>query len=276
MTEEIRAIRRFFVDEAGDGTVFDSKGNVIVGTEGCSRYFLLGLLDVAEPERLTKEMEELRTGLLADPYFKCVPSMQVEERKTALAFHAKDDLPEVRREVFSLLRKHELRFYAVVRDKSTLAADIQKRNKAIPEYRYNPNHLYDNLVQRLFAGLLHKYDAYDIYFAKRGKSDRNSALREALNSAQRRVTDQIAMTEPPPFDVTVCPMTQQAELQAVDYFLWALQRLYERQENRYLELLWRGFRSVCYTDNRKKTKGGIYYTQARPLTRAALEEVPGI
>jgi hypothetical protein len=31
--------------------------------------------------------------------------MQLESRKTALAFHAKDDIPEVRREVLSLLRR---------------------------------------------------------------------------------------------------------------------------------------------------------------------------
>jgi hypothetical protein len=35
-------------------------------------------------------------------------------------FHAKDDLPEVRREVFALLRRHPLRFLAVVRDKQKL------------------------------------------------------------------------------------------------------------------------------------------------------------
>jgi len=32
----------FFVDEAGDDTLFDKKGRVIVGQEGCSNYFILG------------------------------------------------------------------------------------------------------------------------------------------------------------------------------------------------------------------------------------------
>ena len=44
--------------------------------------------------------------------------MQREARKTAVAFHAKDDLPEVRREVFALLKNSPgLRFFAVVTDK---------------------------------------------------------------------------------------------------------------------------------------------------------------
>jgi len=34
--------RRYFVDEAGDATLFAARGQVIVGTEGCSSYLLLG------------------------------------------------------------------------------------------------------------------------------------------------------------------------------------------------------------------------------------------
>ncbi len=100
--KHLTSIRHYFVDEAGDGTLFNKRGRIIVGTEGCSRFFILGLLDVLGPESLAREMEELRARLLADPYFKGVPSMQPEAKKTALAFHAKDDVPEVRREVFYL------------------------------------------------------------------------------------------------------------------------------------------------------------------------------
>jgi hypothetical protein len=31
----------YFVDEAGDGTLFDRKGRIIVGMAGCSRFFIL-------------------------------------------------------------------------------------------------------------------------------------------------------------------------------------------------------------------------------------------
>jgi len=72
------------VDEAGDGTLFDKRGHVIVGTSGCSRFFMLGLLDVPDVDGLAYEMDELRGNLLADPYFADVPSMQAKARKTAL------------------------------------------------------------------------------------------------------------------------------------------------------------------------------------------------
>ena len=75
---------------------------------------------MAEPYKLRKDLRKLRAELLADPYFRDVPSMQPESRKTAILFHAKDDRPEVRREVFKLLLRHDIKFYAVVRNKQTL------------------------------------------------------------------------------------------------------------------------------------------------------------
>ena len=92
--------RHYFVDEGGDGTLFSRKGKILVGTEGCSRFFILGLLDVSDPIVLEDRLDQLRGQLMNDSYFKSVPSMQPVNRKTALAFHAKDDLPEVRRDVF--------------------------------------------------------------------------------------------------------------------------------------------------------------------------------
>jgi len=68
----------YFVDEAGDGTLFSAKGQIIIGTEGCSRYFILGVLEVSNPEDLNRDIESFRKKLLDDPYFKKVPSMQPE------------------------------------------------------------------------------------------------------------------------------------------------------------------------------------------------------
>ena len=83
----------FFVDEAGDPTLFDAKGRILVGQDGCSKTFILGKLDVEDPAALHRALEHLRTDLLADPYFKRVPSMHAERGKTARAFHDKDDIP---------------------------------------------------------------------------------------------------------------------------------------------------------------------------------------
>ena len=88
-------LKHYFVDEAGDLVLFSGNGKVLIGSEGCSRYFAVGLLDVPDAAALAADLNKLRADLLADPYFKDVPSMQPEVKKTALYFHAKDDLPEV-------------------------------------------------------------------------------------------------------------------------------------------------------------------------------------
>lgn len=257
--------RYYFVDEAGDATLFDKKGRVIIGHEGCSKYFILGLLDVHNPLKLELDLRELRTKLLSDPYFNSVPSMQLEANKTAIAFHAKDDLPEVRRDVFSLLMKHELRFFAVVRDKNKVVEYVRLRNASDPSYRYNPNELYDFLVRSLFKDRLHKDDEYHIYFAKRGKSDRTEALSEALESARNRFSSQWGIESSAPIKVVPGKPHTIIGLQAADYFLWALQRFYERGENRFLKLLWPSFSLVRDLDDTKKYKYGEYYTQKKPL-----------
>jgi hypothetical protein len=180
------SIKHYFVDEAGDPVLFDGRGRVLVGTEGCSRYFAVGLLDAANAANLAAELNKLRADLLADPYFKNVPSMQPEAKKTALYFHAKDDLPEVRREVFKLLPRHELKFSAVVRNKQSVLDYVRARNERDAAYRYKADELYDHAVRRIFKERLHKHDGYDIRFAIRGNCHRTSAVQAALESARTR------------------------------------------------------------------------------------------
>ena len=265
------SIRHYFVDEGGDSTLFSKTGKTLVGTEGCSRFFILGLLDVPDPVALTDRFDELRARLMSDSYFKNVPSMQPDARKTALAFHAKDDLPEVRRDVFQILRDTEgLRFFAVVADKLSVLEYVRQRNKREPAYRYHPNELYDSLTERLFRERLHQSSGYDIIFSKRGKSDRTAALHRALESGRSRFVTQQEITSLASLNIAVATPKEHAGLQAVDYFIWALQRLYERGENRYLAYLWKAFGLVHDIDDTTKTDYGVYYTQNRPLTAAAL------
>ena len=257
--------------------MFDAKGRVIIGSVGCSRYFILGLLDIPNPDGLNKDLGVLRAQLLADPYFKKVPSMQPGARKTALMFHAKDDVPEVRREVFALLQKYEFRFLAAVHDKKKVLEYVQQRNIVDLTYHYTSKELYDYMVRVLFKNLLHREERYEIYFSKRWKQDRTEALRAALKTAQERFAKRWGKTTSS--DIVVIPKSshESGGLQAADYFLWSLQRFYERREDRYVDLLWKSFRLVHDLDDTRRTPYGVYYTQKKPLTLAALEnDLPGI
>ncbi|MCU0921700.1 MAG: DUF3800 domain-containing protein [Burkholderiaceae bacterium] len=263
MTDDV--LRRCFVDEAGDATLFSGRGRVLVGTEGCSRYFMLGALEVSDPVRLGSELERLRADLLSDPYFRAVPSMQPERRKTALAFHAKDDVPEVRREVFRLLMQYEMSFYAVVRDKSRVLALVEERNRFSEDYRYRPNELYDSLVSRLFKNRLHLSPEVEVCFAHRGSSDRSAALHSALTTARQRFEAKWSRAVTAAIKVRQAAPANEPALQAADYLLWALQRYYERGESRYAQLIWPKVGVVHAVDETTSAPYGTYYTKKKPL-----------
>ena len=80
----------------------------------------------------------------------------------------------------------------------------------------------------------------------------------------------------PSITITATTPQECAGVQVVDYFLWALQRLYERREDRYVEFLWSSFRVVHDVDDTREARYGMYYTKKRPLAAAALEPLPGI
>ena len=267
--------RSYFVDEAGDPILFARRGRVIVGTPGNSRFFMLGLLEVQAPQALQQGLDDLRHTLLADPYFDGVPSMQAAARKTAEAFHAKDDLPEVRFLVFRFLRQLSgLRFFAIVADKCAILQYVRSRNRTEDNYRYHPNELYDYLVRRLFRDRFPNPAHYHIVFARRGRRDRTRALKQAIESARQRYTQRWGH-EPPPACITIRAAYphEEAGLQAVDYFLWALQRLYERGEERFVRVLWPHFRVVfdIHDQDWSENGWGRIYRQTFPLTANAIQ-----
>ncbi len=265
------SVRHYFIDEAGDSTLFSAKGRALIGTPGCSRFFMLGLLEAPNPAELQRSFDDLRGELIRDPYFKNVPSMQAKARKTALAFHAKDDVPEVRREVYRLLREMEgLRFFAVVTDKQRVLEYVRHQNERDSSYRYHPNELYGYLIPRLFKERLQQGSRYHIMFSKLGKSNRTVALRQVFEKARQDFAERQNSVSDVSLKVSVARPKQSAGLQAVDYFAWALQRLYERGEDRYVEYLWGAFRLVQDIDDRRKAGYGVHYTQKKPLDAAAL------
>lgn len=263
--------RNYYVDEAGDTNLFKSKGGIAI-EDGSSRYFILGFLEVPYPSTLTRAMESLRANLLADPYFKGVPSFQPEEGKTAVCFHATKDLPEVRREVYKLLLKFDnLRFHAVVRDKWRILKHVRWRRSVNSSYRYHPNDLYDDLVARLFKNSLHKGEYFNIYFASRAIKDRTEALQAALIKARNRFKESQGIESNAPMYIECQPSRSNSCLQAADYYLWALQRLYEKQEDRYFDLMADQYSIIIDVDDTREHGYGRYYDRKKPLSLAVCE-----
>ncbi|MGE0329312.1 MAG: DUF3800 domain-containing protein [Ramlibacter sp.] len=261
-----------FVDEAGDTTLFARHGKPLAEAASVSRYFMVGRLEVAHVGALEAALETLRAELLADPLLNTIPSMQVAAGKTALFFHAKDDAPEVRHAMFRLLLRHELKFSAVVRDKHVLLHDVLRRNASDPGYRYKADghELYDDLSARLF-GQCQLSGRREVTFAVRGSKPRTAALKAVLDAIDGGSHAASAAVVPVRTMVHSGFPSQSASLQACDYLLWALQRFYERGEDRYVKAMWPCFTRVLDLDA-PAAEGGrmkiVEFNEKHPLTLA--------
>jgi hypothetical protein len=73
--------RHYFVDEAGDLSFFNKKGRIIVGQPGASKFFMVGVAQIADPEAVAWELNALRSSLMTHPRYKGIPSMQPQAKK---------------------------------------------------------------------------------------------------------------------------------------------------------------------------------------------------
>ncbi len=266
--------RHHFVDEAGDTTLFGRHGKVLVGTEAVSRFFIVGRLQVKDLPALEADVAALRAQLMADPLLQAVPSMKTDAGKTALFFHAKDDVPEVRHAVFKLLLARDLRFSAVVKEKHHLLADVRGHEAANPAYRYKADghELYDDLIARLFGRFGEFGAERHITFAVRGSKPRTAALKGVLDQIDKGFEGDFGFSPHQQTAVLSSFPPKSAGLQACDYLLWALQRFYERNEERYLQAMWPKFARVLDLDapapktKGKPANGGVEFNEKHPLT----------
>ena len=90
----------------------------------------------------------------------------------------------------------------------------------------------------------------------------------ALKTARDRFHGQWGITTDAPIDVIASTPKETTCLQAVDYFLWALQRRFERQEARYLNLLWSRIGLVVSADS-SEAGYGTYYIKSKRIPEPA-------
>ena len=215
----------FFVDESGDPTFYDHKGNLIVGQPGCSPILILGFVETQAPHSLRQAILALQQEITQDPYFRDVPSI----RKTAIAFHAKDDVPEVRYRFFKMLATLNFRAQLVVARKIERVFRNNFRSREIA--------FYDHLVSLLFENVLHRYQHNTIYFAKRGSRDRQMPLSRAIRQGILRFEQKWDYTVTTTFDMQAQTPSGEPCLSIVDYVNWAVYRAFTRGEMRYYKTI---------------------------------------
>jgi len=138
-------------------------------------------------------------------------------------------------------------------------------------YRYRPDDLYDLTVRMLFKTRLHKEEAYSVVFAKRGQKNRTEALEMQLQLTRERFFRQLGRdAAETTLEVFPAYPWQVAGLQVVDYCLWALQRLFERGEDRYMQLIGEKISFIHDVDDKRENRYGSYYHRKNPLTIEAI------
>jgi hypothetical protein len=104
-----------FLDEAGDTTFYGKGGVPILGTNGVSNCFILGTVKFNHDLKVLRDkIFQLQHDIEKSSYYSSVPSVKKRIEKGGFYFHAKDDLPEIRKEFYDFIKSIECSFHAVV------------------------------------------------------------------------------------------------------------------------------------------------------------------
>jgi hypothetical protein len=225
MKKPIDAEHWYFVDETGDPVFYDERGNLIVGTEGCSLILGIGFIETEHPSDVRHAIAELHEQVARDKYLQSIPSIV----KTNRAFHAKDDAPEVRYLVYQTLAKLNFKAQFVVARK---IERVFRNSFDAKEMKF-----YDHLVSRLFTNVLHRHAQNHVYFSQRGSKTRQANLELAILNGIEKFEERWAQKVDT--KTSVIPKTPVGEpcLQVVDYMNWAVYRAFVKREMRYFDFI---------------------------------------
>jgi hypothetical protein len=215
----------YFADESGDTVFYNRYGRLVVGEEGISKILVLGFISTENPQLIRKKILKLKNDILNDSYLKDVPSI----KKTAIAFHAKDDCPEVREKVYKTILK--LDFTSEIFVARKIPSNFIKR------HHRNENEFYDDLVGKLFENKLHLAKINKIYFAVRGNKTRQIPLEKAIDNA--KIKFEKKWNKKIESSVIVQPQSPSGEpcIQVIDYVIWAVQRAFVKKEMRFFNFI---------------------------------------
>jgi hypothetical protein len=95
-----------FLDETGDTTFYGKGRKVIVGQDGVSLIFGLGVVKIdCSLEKMRQEARALQTQVEADPLLNAIPSVQKRVASGGFFFRACEDTPDVRAVLLQCLRE---------------------------------------------------------------------------------------------------------------------------------------------------------------------------
>lgn len=260
MSKDLYKYHRF-LDEAGD-TTFYGKGKIpIIGNEGVSKCFLIGMVKFKEPlEQIRLQIIELKEKVIKNSYFQNVPSIQKKIIRNSFYFHATDDLPEVRMMFFELINGIDCSFEAVVGRK--IPAIFNKNHNS------KDNLFYADLLSHLLKNKFASNDKLVLNIAERGSSTSNRNLESALTIAKDRFGKNSQKEIVTKVAFNIQNHTNEPLLNIADYFCWSVQRVFERGEMRFYNYLSEKISLIIdLYDSSKYSNWNNYYNIKNKLTK---------
>lgn len=264
MKEPIEKLQTFeyhrFLDEAGD-TTFYGKGKLpVLGKEGVSLSFTLGMTRFREPlPELRERIIKLQKEIEVNPLFKSMESVKKRTQKGGFYFHAKDDSNDLKKVFFDFILSLDCTFQAVVARKSV---DRFKRTHNDNEMEFYAD-LLSHLVKDKFD-----YPKLILNVAERQNSTSNKNLERAIQIASERhkkknPEKEIALN----IGYSVHKFQDEPLLCVADYLCWVVQRVFERGEVRFYEYLMPKISLVLdLYDTASYANWKNYYNPKNPLT----------
>ncbi len=176
--------------------------------------------------------------------------------------HATDDIPEVRKSAFELIRSIDCNFEAVVARKIYYLFE-KKHNSKEAEF-------YADLLSHLLKNRLGRYDRLVLNISERSGCTASNNLQQGLNKALARVKLREAQRASQ-FKVVfnVQKPTIEPLINIADYLCWSIQRVFEMGETRYYDYVSDKISVIWDLYDFAKAGGGKnYYSKTRKLTEA--------
>ena len=188
-----------FADEAGCFTFKDG--------HGASRYFLLCTLSTADC-RMSSELLDLRRDL------------NLAGNPDCDKLHATEDRQGTRDAVFDILSRHDFR----------VDATILQKNKAQPQTRETDDTFYQYAwyyhLKYIGPTLLREADKMMITAASLGSKKTRAAFKLSVNNSIQQIAERSR------WEVAFLDSAKDPMLWAADYCAWAIQRKWERNDDR--------------------------------------------
>ncbi len=250
-----------FIDEVGDTTFYGKGKGLILGQEGVSLVFGMGIVKFNRPiTEVRSEIIALQQQVASDPLLNTIPSVARRIANGGFFFHACKDSDDVKTVFLHYLHGLECEAEVVIARKVP-SLFIHKHHGKDDEF-------YADVLSHLIKSRLKQPRRLVLNIAERGSSTRAKVLEEAQTKAIGRAGKQWAAGELKSEVVfNVQTPLREPLLTVPDYFGWAVQRVFEKGQTRYYDYLRDKIRVVVDLYDSAKYEGNKnYYDRKNPLT----------